>query len=139
MTPRLLAFLLLAACASSRIPAPPAPDMVSEGDRDGDGRMIWWVGKLDYTCTSTNPADAAARMDVYQRSASGWENLCGDGRVPRLIRPGEADLSSLNLTRRPDATILLVATFVDASGSATDVETALLVPDPDDPYGWRAR
>jgi len=135
---QLLPLLALAAsCAATRVP-PPEPDMRCDGDRDGDGRVVWWIGKLDYTCSSTNPADAGARIDLYRRGDMEWEYLGGDGRVPRLVRPGEEDLSSYNLSRDADATILVVATFLDAAGRATDVETVLLRPDPDDPYGWLA-
>ena len=138
MAPRLLLLLALAGCATNHALPPPQPGMRSDGDRDRDGRVVWWEGKLDYTCTSTNPSDTGARMDVYLRSAMGWECLGGDGRTPRLVRPGEEDLSSVNLVRQPDASVLLVATFLDAEGHATDVETVLLRPDPDDPYGWLA-
>jgi len=134
--PLLLA--LAASCATGRGVAAPVPGMLSDGDRDRDGRVIWWLGKLDYTCTSVNHADKGARIDLYRRGEMEWEHLGGDGRVPRLIRPGEEDLSSRNLSRDPASTILVVATFLDALGRATDVETALLRPDPDDPYGWLA-
>lgn len=112
--------------------------MCCDGDRDGDGRVIWWLGRLDYACTSVNGADAGARIDLYRRGEMEWEHLGGDGRVLRLVRPGEEDLSSRNLSRQPGATILVVATFLDGAGRATDVETVLLRPDPDDPYGWLA-
>jgi hypothetical protein len=112
--------------------------MLCDGDRDGDGRVIWWLGRLDYTCTSVNRADAGGRIDVYRRGSAEWERLCGDGRVPRLVRPGEEDLSAYNLSGRSAAPILIVATFLDAAGRATDVETVLLRPDRADPYGWLA-
>ncbi|HEX5136567.1 MAG TPA: hypothetical protein VFY93_06325 [Planctomycetota bacterium] len=110
--------------------------MSCDGDRDGDGRVLWWLGKLDYTCTSVNPADTGARIDLYRRGEMQWEYLGGDGRVPRLVRPGEEDLSSINLSGRSDATLLVVATFLDGAGGVTDVETVFLRPDPHDPCGW---
>jgi hypothetical protein len=140
---RAFLFLAIAAsCVTDRPAAPPLappqPGMCCDGDHDADGRVIWWLGKLDYTCTSVNGADAGARIDLYRRGEMEWEHLGGDGRVPRLVRPGEEDLSSINLSRQPDAPVLVVATFLDGAGRATDVETALLRPDPDDPYGWLA-
>lgn len=138
MALRVLLALVLGSCVAGRTLAPPGQGMLCDGDRDRDGRVIWWDGKLDYTCTSRNSADAGARMDVYRRGETDWVHMGGDGSVPRLVRPGEEDLSSLNLTGDPGATILLVATFLDAAGRATDVETVLLRPDPADPCGWLA-
>lgn len=118
--------VLLAGCAS--LPPAPLASARTNGDADGDGRVIWWSGQLEYTCTSTNPADGGALMHVYLYEPSGWSLLSGDGgRTPRLVRPGREDLSFTNLDRIRDGTpILLVATFLGADLRVTDAECALV-------------
>ena len=116
---RILAVVVLLAAGCSEPKAPTAE------------RSITWEYGLHFKCTSTHPDDAGAKMMIHRWTDRGWDELWRDLYVPGHVRPGNENRHYHNLADE-EATVLITATFMDADGRVTHVETAVVPPAPEE-------